>query len=407
MAGAPTSSVTNEGLRHRSAGSAFPCYGDDRIPMVRGQGARLWDADGNEYLDMLAGIAVACLGHAHPVIRDALTRQADLLVHCSNKFIIEPQVRLAEWLCERCFAERAFFANSGTEAVEAALKLARRAAYLRGEKDRVEFVSFEGSFHGRTFGSVSVTAQPKYQEGYQPLLPGAVSVPFGDLDALAGAMSSRTAAVILEPIQGEGGVRPFAPEFLQEVAALCRDRGALLILDEVQCGMGRTGKLFAHEHAGVTPDILVLAKALGGGVPIGAILARRELAECFTNGSHGSTFGGNPLACAVALAVCETIEREGLIQRAETVGAYFKQQLVTLCQFDRVREVRGMGLMLGLGMESGAKELYKFLLKKRIIANAVGDHTIRLTPPLIITESDVDTCVSAMRQWLECEPLTD
>lgn len=403
MAGAPTSSDTNEDLRRRSIESAFPCYGNDRIPMVRGHGARLWDADGNEYLDMLAGIAVASLGHAHPVIRDALARQADLLVHCSNKFVIGPQVRLAEWLCERSFADRAFFTNSGTEAVEAALKLARRAAYLRGETNRVEFISFEGSFHGRTFGSVSVTAQPKYQEGYQPLLPGVVSVPFADLDALRGAVSPRTAAVILEPIQGEGGVRPFSAEFLRQVASLCLDRGALLICDEVQCGMGRTGKLFAHEHAGFAPDVLVLAKALGGGVPIGAILARRELAECFATGSHGSTFGGNPLACGVALAVCETIEREGLVERAATIGAYFKQKLQTLCQFDRVREVRGMGLMLGLGMESGAKELYRFLLKKRVIANAVGDHTIRLTPPLIISESDVDVCVNAMREWLEHE----
>lgn len=393
--------VSNESLQRRSNASTFPCYGDKRIPMVRGRGATLWDADGNEYLDLLAGIAVAGLGHAHPAITQTLTRQAQTLIHCSNKFVIQPQVQLAEWLCERCFADRAFFANSGAEAIEGALKLARRAAFVRSQPERTQFISFEGSFHGRTMGAVSVTAQEKYQRGYAPLLPGVRHLPFDDIDALQEAIGAQTAAVILEPIQGESGVRPFPDAFLAQTAQLCREHGALLIFDEVQCGMGRTGKLFAHEHVGVTPDILVLAKALGGGVPIGAVLCRTDLAECITVGSHGSTFGGNPLATAVALTVCQTMEKEKIIENAARVGAYFKSQLQTLTGFDRVTEVRGRGLMLGLGLNDGAKQLYEYLFSKRIITNAVGDQTIRLTPPLIITESDVDRCIQAMRQWLE------
>ncbi len=394
--------MTNAQWRDRSKATAVPCYGDERLTMVRGRGCRLWDADGNDYIDLLAGIAVACLGHAHPVIRNALAAQADTLVHCSNKFIIPPQVQLAEWLCARTFAERVFFTNSGAEAMEAALKLARRAAHDRGQPQRCEFISFAGSFHGRTYGGCSATAQEKYHVGFGPMLPGMVHLPFEDAAALDTALGERTAAVILEPIQGEGGVRPFSADFLHHVRRLCTERGALLICDEIQTGMGRTGRLFGFEHAGITPDVITVAKALGGGVPIGAMLTTADLGDHLTLGIHGTTYGGNPLMCAVALAVCTYIEREGLIERAARVGAYFREQLEALCaRFDKAVEVRGRGLMLGLGMTGGAGDLYRYLLHEGVIVNAVGDHTIRIVPPYIISEHEIDIAIQKMSVWLE------
>lgn len=392
--------TTNEQWQQRSRGTAVPCYGDDRIALVRGEGCRVWDADGREYLDLLAGIAVACLGHAHPVIRDALADQAVRLVHCSNKFIIPAQVELAEWLCARSFAERVFFTNSGTEAMEAALKLARRVAHDRGEHERVEIISFAGSFHGRTYGAVSATAQAKYQKGFEPLVPGFVHLPFEDAEALDKAVGKRTAAVVLEPIQGEGGVRPFSTEFLQLVRRLCCERGALLICDEIQCGMGRTGRLLGCEHANIVPDVVTLAKALGGGVPIGAMLTTAQWGDHLTTGIHGTTYGGNPLVCATALAVCRYIEAEGLIPRAAEVGEYFRSRLLELCaRHGRALEVRGRGLMIGLGMTDGAQALYKHLLRHGVIVNAVGDTTIRILPPLIVALPEIDVAVERMEEW--------
>jgi acetylornithine aminotransferase len=394
---------TNADYRARSKRTALPVYGDDRITLVCGEGCRVWDADGKEYIDLLAGIAVACLGHAHPVIREALASQAAQLVHCSNKFIIPAQVELAEWLCARSFAERVFFTNSGTEAIEAALKLARRVAYDRcgGKPNRFEIISFEGSFHGRTFGGMSATAQPKYHKGFEPLLPGMVHLPFEDADALDKALTERTAAVIFEPIQGEGGVRPFSDDFLRLVRRLCTERGVLLIADEVQTGMGRTGRLFGFEHAGIVPDVVAVAKALGGGVPIGAMLTTAELADHLTLGSHGTTYGGNPLMCATALAVCRYIEHEALIGRAAEVGAYFRGRLEDLkARHTRVTGVRGRGLMLGLGLESGAADLYHYLLEEGVIVNNVGDKTIRLVPPLILGREEIDIAVEKIGKWL-------
>lgn len=395
--------LSNALLAQQSKTVAVPCYGDDRIALVRGKGCRVWDADGKEYIDMLAGIAVTCLGHAHPVIRDALAAQADALVHCSNKFINLRQVELSQWLCERCFAERVFFTNSGTEAMEAALKLARRVAFDRaGESGkRFEIVSFEGSFHGRTYGGMSATAQPKYHRGFEPLLPGMVYLPFENEAALDRAVCERTAAVVLEPIQGEGGVRPFSAEFLQRVRRLCDERGALLICDEIQTGMGRTGRLFGFEHSAIVPDVITIAKAFGGGVPIGAMLTTAELADHLTNGIHGTTYGGNPLVCAAALAVCRTVEQEGLIERAAKVGRYFREKLESLCnRFDQAVEVRGKGLMLGLGLTDGAADLYKHLLHDGIIVNAVGDKTIRLVPPFVVSEEEIDICTDRMAAHL-------
>lgn len=370
--------------------------------MVRGQGCRLWDADGKEYLDLLAGIAVCCLGHAHPVIRDALAKQADLLVHCSNKFVVPAQVELAEWLSARSFAERVFFTNSGTEAIEAALKLSRRVAHVRGEHERFEIISFEGSFHGRTYGAVSATAQAKYHRGFEPLLPGIVYLPFADASALDKALGHKTAAVVLEPIQGEGGVRPFPADFLKLVHRLCSERGALLICDEIQCGMGRTGKLFHHQHHDITPDIVTVAKALGGGVPIGAMLTTAEWGDHLTNGVHGTTYGGNPLMCATALAVCQYIEREGLIAHVAEVGEYFRDRLQALCdKYEKAVEVRGAGLMIGLGLKEGATELTRYLLTNGMIVNAIGDTTIRIVPPLIINKEEVDKATNQIEKWLK------
>lgn len=392
--------TTNQEWRQRSQGSAVPCYGDERVALVRGEGCRVWDADGRAYLDLLAGIAVNCLGHAHPVIRDALTEQAGRLVHCSNKFIVPAQVELAEWLCARSFAERVFFTNSGTEAMEAALKLVRRVAHDRGEHERIEIISFAGSFHGRTYGAVSATAQAKYQKGFEPLLPGMVHVPFEDAAALDKALTARTAAVVLEPIQGEGGVRPFSTEFMQRVRRWCSERGALLICDEIQSGMGRTGCLFGFEHSRITPDVVTVAKALGGGVPIGAMLTTGQWGDHFTNGIHGTTFGGNPLMCATALAVCRYIEQEGLIQRVAETGEYFRARLQNLCaKYPRATEVRGRGLMIGLGLKDGAGELYKYLFKHGVIVNAVGDTTIRIVPPYILSRAEVDEAVAQMDGW--------
>ena len=393
----------NATWRTRSEVAAVPCYGAGRIALVRGKGCRVWDADGKEYLDMLAGIAVTCLGHAHAAIAEALSEQALRLVHCSNKFIIPPQVELAEWLCARSFAERVFFTNSGTEAVEAALKLARRVAFDRGGGcgDRFEIVSFEGSFHGRTYGGLSATAQSKYHHGFGPLLPGMVHLPFQDEAALEEAVGPRTAAVVLEPIQGEGGVRPFDISFLQLARRLCDERGSLLICDEIQTGMGRTGRLFAFEHVGIVPDIVTVAKALGGGVPIGAMLTTGALGDHLTMGIHGSTYGGNPLVCAAALAVCRTLEAEHLIEHAAKMGAYFRQQLESLCErFPQAVTVRGQGLMLGLGLAGGAPAMAKDLLDQGVIVNAVGEHTIRLVPPLIVSEPEIDECVEKMSTWL-------
>ncbi len=398
------SGISNEIMRQRSLATAVPCYGDQRITLVRGEGTRVWDADGKEYIDLLAGIAVACLGHAHPAIRDALCKQAEMLVHCSNKFIIEPQVELAEWLCARCFAERAFFTNSGAEAMEAALKLARRAAFDKGETRRVEVVSFEGSFHGRTYGGLSATAQEKYHKGFGPLLPGMVYLPFEDDAALERAVTERTAAVVLEPIQGEGGVRPFAAGFMKRVRSLCTERGALLICDEIQTGMGRTGQMFGFEDSGITPDVITLAKAMGGGVPIGAMLTTAQHGDHLTLGIHGTTYGGNPLMCAASLAVCREIEKRALIAHVSRIGKYFRGRLQELCdKYDRAVEVRGRGLMLGLGLRSGAMRLYKHLLDEGVIVNAVGDYTIRLVPPFIMGEHEADVCVEKMDQWFRAE----
>ncbi|HEY3398541.1 MAG TPA: acetylornithine transaminase [Armatimonadota bacterium] len=364
-------------------------YRPQPVAFARGQGCRLWDGEGREYLDFVAGIAVMATGHSHPKVVEAVQRQAAQLIHTSNLYFIEAQARLAERLTSLCFADRVFFSNSGAEANEAALKLARKWAQQQGCGNGV--VAALQSFHGRTIGSLTATGQEKYRKSFLPLVPGFSYVPLGDLDALAAAMEGGVCAVILEPIQGEGGVNVPADDYLPAVRQLCDRHGALLIFDEVQTGLGRTGKWFAHEHWGVTPDVMTLAKALGSGLPIGACLAT-EKAAIFEPGDHASTFGGNPLCCAAALATLEVIEEEGLVEAAAQRGAFLEGLLrERLGSHPAFREVRGMGLLQALVFDPErvkAPELVAGALQQGLILNALGEDRLRLAPPLVVSEAE-------------------
>ncbi|MBW4056771.1 MAG: aspartate aminotransferase family protein, partial [Proteobacteria bacterium] len=335
-------------------------YGRYPIVPVRGEGCRLWDADGKEYLDFLGGVAVNNLGHCHPNVVAALQKQAAELIHCSNYYHIPQQIELAELLCNHSFADKAFFCNSGAEANEAAIKLARKYSRDTFGPERYEIITAADSFHGRTMATVSATGQEKVQRFFDPLLHGFKHVPFNDVAALEAAVTSTTCAIMLEPIQGEGGVNMPSPGYFQAVREICDRHGLLLIFDEVQVGMGRTGKLFAYEHFDVTPDIMTLAKALAGGAPIGTMLAKDKFATAFVPGTHGSTFGGNPLVCAAAIATVRTILEDGLLNRCEEIGEYLTGELETLGKkYPFVREVRGVGLMIGMSLSIPGAEIVK------------------------------------------------
>ncbi|MCS6860311.1 MAG: acetylornithine transaminase [Abditibacteriales bacterium] len=366
------------------------------VAFVRGQGARLWDTDGKEYLDFLGGIAVVAVGHCHPKVTAAIQQQAATLVHTSNLYHIAPQALLAEKLFHLSGGYQSFFCNSGAEANEGAFKLARKHAKLTRGEGKYEIISTLGSFHGRTLMALTATGQTKYQQGFEPLAPGFKHVPFNDLDALRHAVTEHTCAIILEPIQGESGIHPCTPEYLQGAAALCREKGLLLILDEVQTEIARTGKMWAHEHYGVQPDIITLAKSLGNGVPIGALLAKPEVAASFQPGDHASTFGGNFLACAAALATLEVIEEENLVENAAKVGDYF---MARLRETDGIAEVRGMGLMIGAQFtQPKAREIQNACIANGLLVNAIGDSVIRFEPPLNITTADVDEAMEILRK---------
>jgi len=378
--------MTTESWQGRWQGSMSDNYGTPPVALVRGQGARVWDVDGVEYLDLVAGIAVNALGHAHPAVVEAVSRQVATLGHTSNLAVHEPGVLLAERLValldpSGARGGRVFFCNSGAEANEAAFKLSR----LTG---RTRVVAAVDSFHGRTMGALALTGQPAKREPFEPL-PGDVAfVPFGDPVALANAVDPLTAAVFLEPVQGEAGVVPAPAGFLAAAEAVARQHGALLVLDEVQTGIGRTGCWFAHQSEGATPDVVTLAKGLGGGLPIGAMVALGGAAELFTPGSHGSTFGGNPVSCAAALAVLDTIEAEGLLERAGALGARLATELAAHPQ---VSHVRGRGLMLGVVLTSPIAKLVEAEARARgVLINATGPSVIRLVPPLVLTDADVD-----------------
>lgn len=381
--------MTNSEIAEAYTHCVMRTYRPQPLAFVRGQGCRLWDVEGREYLDFVAGIAVMAVGHSHPKVVEAVQRQAAQLVHTSNLYLIEPQVRLAERLTELSFGDCCFFCNSGTEANEAAIKLARKWAGRQQPERGRGIVAACNSFHGRTMGALAATAQEKYQKPFQPLLPGFTYVPFGDIAALEVALTEDVCAVMLEPIQGEGGVIVPPEDYLPAVRRLCTERGALFILDEVQTGLGRTGKWFAHEHWGVTPDIMALAKALGSGLPIGACVAT-EAAAAFEPGDHAATFGGNHLSCAAALATLEVIEEEGLVEQAAERGALLRGLLEeSLGGHPAFREVRGRGLLLALVVDPEHRkpaEIQTAALAQGLLLNAMGEDRVRLAPPLVVTE---------------------
>jgi acetylornithine/N-succinyldiaminopimelate aminotransferase len=366
-----------------------------RLPRVitKGEGCYLYDADGNKLLDMFPGWAVSGLGHCHPKVVEALRKQAGELLHIDNTFYSEPQGILAKLLSERAFGGKCFFCNSGAEANEAALKLAR----LHTAQEKYKFITAEGSFHGRTFATVTATAQPKYHEGFLPLLPGFSYVPFNDVAALESAFSDEVAAVMVEPIQGEGGINVASPEYLQAIRRLCDENGAVMILDEVQTGIGRTGKWFGYQHFDVEPDIITMAKALGGGVAIGAMMAKEEIAASLVPGKHASTFGGNSLACAAGIAVIEAIEEGNLLQNAADVGLYAKEKLGQLKQKHfNIDNVRGIGLMIGVQLTSPGSEIVDKCLQKGLRINCTSGTVLRFMPAMISTKEQIDQAIDIL-----------
>jgi len=376
----------------------LPIYARADLAFERGEGVWLVARDGERYLDFGAGIAVNVLGHAHPHLVQALTEQAAKLWHTSNLYEIPEGERLAQRLVDNTFADVAFFTNSGAEALEAAIKMARRYHSARGEPERFRILTFEGAFHGRTLATIAAGGQPKYLEGFGPKVEGFDQVPFGDHEALKNAVTPGTGAILIEPIQGEGGVRSVPPQCLRGLRQLCDERGMLLIFDEVQTGVGRTGKLFAHEWSGVSPDIMAIAKGIGGGFPMGACLATAEAAKGMTVGSHGTTFGGNPLAMAVGNAVLDIVLAPGFLRHVEQMGLLLKQRLAEMK--DRhpaiVAEIRGQGLMVGLRTYIPNTDLVAAARRQKLLTIAAGDNVVRLLPPLIVAGAEVAEAVNKL-----------
>lgn len=388
--------MTTHALLQSASAHMTANYNPPPFVAARGAGATLWDTEGRAYLDFAQGIGVNALGHAHPVVVRAITAQATALCHTSNAYFHAPYIALCAKLAALTGLPRVYLSNSGTESVEAALKLARRYFYDRQEP-RTEFVATINGFHGRTLGALSVTGQKTYREGFGPLLPGVSYAPYNDLAALRERVGPNTAAVILEPIQGNGGVLVAAPGYLAGVQKICRDAGCLLILDEVQTGMGRTGTWFAYEHDGVTPDILCLAKALGGGLPLGAMLTGEELAKTLQPGVHASTFGGNPVACAAGLATIAVIETEGLLARANAASAHYRQLLQEVqTQHPSIQEVRGRGLLVGLAFAQPVKDLQIACRKHGLLTTSAGANVLRLFPPLLVSDAELARSIAIL-----------
>ncbi len=388
-------------LTHRNLVDVYGCL---PIAWSRGHGAYLYDADGNRYLDFFCGLAVTNLGHGNPRVVRAIKDQAEKLTHVSNVFHTEPTARLAERLATRFGTGRVFFGNSGAEANEAAIKLARRWGHNEGG-GRYEILATLGSFHGRTMATLSATGQEKYHQGFQPLMPGFPLVPFSDIPALERGRNERSVAVMVEPIQGEGGVVVPAPDYLKRLRDFCDRNQMLLILDEIQTGIGRTGTFFAYEHTGIKPDIVTLAKGLGGGLPIGAMIAREEIAASFTPGSHGTTFGGNPVATAAANAVLDAIEQDGVLENATTVGAYILERLTKFAKScDRIQEVRGLGMMVGVVLRYDARPIVEACLKDKLIVNSTAGNVLRLLPPLTLTREEADAALEIVERALATTP---
>ncbi|MCX5728781.1 MAG: acetylornithine transaminase [Nitrospirae bacterium] len=391
--------MLTEELKQDAARYLMQTYTRQPLSIVRGRGTKVYDLEGREYLDFVGGIAVNILGHGHPELVQAIQHQAAQLIHTSNLYYTEPQVKLAHMLVDHSFADKVFFCNSGAEANEAAIKLARHYSHDKYGAGRFEIVTMKNSFHGRTMATLTATGQEKVQKGYEPLLPGFSYVAFNNLEELERAVTDKTAAIMLEPIQGEGGVYVADREYLKQVRDLCAKKDVLLIFDEIQTGMGRTGTLFAYEQLGVQPDIMTLAKGLGGGVPIGACLATDTVAKAFTPGSHASTFGGNPLACAAGLAVCRALLEGHVLDHARRMGEYLAKGLSACKERHRVvREVRGLGLLQGIDLDMDGKAVVSECLALGILVNGTGEHVLRFVPPLIITQLEIDRLLDTLAQ---------
>ena len=372
----------------------FDLYGRYPIAIVKGKGSKVWDDEQNVYIDALAGIAVNSLGHCHPKIVKAIQKQAEKLIHVSNFYYNYPQSNLAEKLVELSGLDRVFFCNSGAEAVEGSIKLARRYSYKKGKTGVI--ISMQNSFHGRTLGTIAM-GKAKYQEGYHPIPSGFKNVPFNDIAALEESVDENTVGVILEPIQGEGGIIECSPEYMKAARKLCNDYQIPLILDEVQCGIARTGKMFAYQHYGIEPDIVAMAKALGSGFPIGAVAAGQEISEAFDHGSHGTTFGGNPLACTAALETLNVIDDEDICEKARVRGEYTKRRLLDLSEnWAAIKDVRGKGLMIGVELAFPGAEVVKKMLERGVLSNCASGNVIRLVPPLNIEKEDLDQIIDVL-----------
>ncbi|KGJ14238.1 aspartate aminotransferase family protein [Paracoccus sanguinis] len=378
--------------------AVLPTYNRAPLAFERGEGAWAITADGTRYLDLGAGIAVNALGHANPDLVAALTAQAGRIWHVSNLYQIPEQQRLAEMLVDKTFADTVFVTNSGTEAAELAIKMVRHYWYHHGQPERIEILTFEGAFHGRSTGAIAAAGSEKMVKGFGPLMPGFRQLPWGDIAALKAAISDTTAAVMLEPVQGEGGIRPLPEADLREIRALCDQTGALLVLDEVQCGMGRTGKLFAHEWAGITPDIMMVAKGIGGGFPLGAVLATEQAAEGMVAGTHGSTYGGNPLACAVGAKVMEIVADDDFLAEVRRKGGLMRQKLEGLVAAhpEVFEAVRGEGLMLGLKCKVAPADVVKAGYAEHLLTVPAADNVLRLLPPLTITDDEIGEAVARL-----------
>jgi acetylornithine/N-succinyldiaminopimelate aminotransferase len=392
--------MTNQEIVTLNERYLFPVYARAPIAIVRGQGSRVWDADGREYLDFFASTVVASLGHCHPSVTRAIVEQAGKILHVSNVHHSEPQALLAELLCTHSFADRVFLCNSGAEANEAAIKLARKYGTDYGD-GRFEVLTALGSFHGRTIATITATGQEKVRRGFQPLPEGFRYVPFDDVDALAAAVQPQTIGVLIEPLQGEGGIAVPQPDYLRRIRELCDRHGLLLILDEVQTGMGRTGTLFAYEQSGVQPDIMTLAKGLGTGVPIGAMLATERVGRSFTAGAHASTFGGNALTCAAAVAVMRTMIQGEVLANCRTQGDYLRGRLQRLRSTgSRIRDVRGVGLLVGAELDGPGNAVVDACRAAGLLINCTADRVLRFSPPLIVSREDIDRAVDIVEEVL-------
>lgn len=374
-----------------------------RFPIVlrKGRGMKVWSSDGKEYLDFVGGVAVNILGHCHPRVVVAIQKQAQRLLHVSNYYYIEPQIKLAKLLVENSFADKVFFCNSGAEANEAAIKLSRKYSKENVSSDRFEIITAKNSFHGRTLATLTATGQEKFQKGFEPLVPGFKHVPFNDVSAINKAITKNTCAIMLEPIQGEGGVRVPDQNYLKDVRELCNKHTLLLVLDEVQTGMGRTGKLFAYEHFGITPDIMTIAKGLGGGVPIGAMLTTDKFAPALQPGTHATTFGGNPLVCAAAIATIETLLEDGFIlDQCNRMGKYLRERLEELKKKfpGLIVDIRGLGLMLGMELSKEGEPIVKACIEEGVLINCTSGNVLRFIPPLIVQKKNIDYLIETLEE---------